>query len=123
MTTKIINYSIYIIFIFGLYGAGNLAYDEFLQEGTCPKLGIIPACYIIFSCLLIPFFTHVFNKGKFIYFIFTSFALVIATYATFGQLFGKVQCPKTSDGIPMCYISFGIFASLVILKIFLRKKQ
>lgn len=45
---KIVNYGIYAIFIFGLLGAGNLAYQEFLQVGTCPKLGVIPACYIIF---------------------------------------------------------------------------
>jgi len=117
MKKKVIDYSIYLVFIFGLLGAGNLAYHEFLHTGTCPKLLIVPACYIIFSCLLIPFIAHVLNKGKVIYFIFTGTALLIATYATIGQLFGNVQCPKTESGLPMCYISFVIFASLVVLKI------
>jgi len=47
MNKKRINYSIYIVFIFGLFGAGNLALNEFLQVGTCPKLGFVPAllCY------------------------------------------------------------------------------
>lgn len=117
MKKKIINYSIYLVFIFGILGAGNLAFTEFLHQGTCPRLGIIPACYIIFACLLIPFVAHIFNKGKVIYFLFVSFALAIATYATVGQLIGKVQCPKMENGFPMCYISFGIFFSLVILKI------
>jgi len=117
MKKKVIDYSIYLVFIFGLLGARNLAYHEFLQTGTCPKLGIVPACYIIFSCLLIPFIAHVLIKGKVIYFVFTGTALLIATYATIGQLFGNVQCPKTESGLPMCYISFVIFASLVVLKI------
>jgi uncharacterized membrane protein len=66
--------------------------------------------------LIIPFVAHVFNRGNAVYFLFTSFALAIATYATIGQLFGKVQCPKMESGFPMCYISFGIFFSLVVLK-------
>ncbi|NOR28885.1 MAG: hypothetical protein GQ540_10215 [Lutibacter sp.] len=123
MKRKVIDYSIYLVFIFGLLGAGNLAYHEFLKIGTCPKLGIIPACYIIFSCLLIPFIAHILTKGKVIYFVFTGTALLIATYATIGQLFGNVQCPKTEHGFPMCYISFIIFASLISLKWILIKKK
>jgi len=123
MIWKTINFFIYSIFILGLLGAGNLAFNEFLQEGTCPKLGFVPACYIIFSCLIIPFGTHIFGKGKIIYFLFTSIALVIAAYATVGQLLGKVQCPKTDDGFPMCFISLAIFTSLVVLKsVHLKKK-
>ena len=117
MSEKIINYSIYGIFIFGILGAGNLAYYEFLQAGTCPKLGFVPACYVIFSCLVIPFIVHVFNKLTIVYYLFTGIALVIATYATIGQLLGYVQCPKTDNGFPMCYVSFAIFFSLVVLKI------
>ncbi len=117
MKTNITNYLISVIFIIGILGAGNLAYHEFLQEGTCPKLGIIPACYVILACFVFPFMVHLFNKGKIIYFLFTGFALSLATYATIGQLFGEIQCPKTEGGLPMCYISFVIFVSLVSLKI------
>jgi lipopolysaccharide export LptBFGC system permease protein LptF len=102
-------------------GAGNLAFHEFLQEGTCPKLEFLPACYLIFGCLVIPFISHIINKGKVIYYLFTGIALTIATYATIGQLLNFVQCPKTESGIPMCYISFIIFASLVLLKLVLSK--
>jgi hypothetical protein len=123
MKVNIIKYLISIIFILGIYGAGNLAYNEFLHEGTCPKLGIIPACYIIFICFVIPFVAHFFNKGKVIYFLFTGFALTLATYASIGQLLGNLQCPKTEGGLPMCYISFGVFTSLVWVKILLLKKK
>jgi|LGVF01.2.fsa_nt_gb hypothetical protein len=123
MKVNTLKYLISIIFIIGILGAGNLAYNEFLEEGTCPKLSIIPACYVILACFVFPFIAHLFNKGKIIYFLFTGFALSLATYATIGQLLGEIQCPKTEGGLPMCYISFVIFASLVLLKIISLKKK
>jgi len=123
MKQNILNITIYIIFIFGIYGSGNLVLTEFSHNDSCPKIGVIPVCYIIFICLIIPLITHIFNKGKVFYFLFVGIALLIATYASIGQLFGKVQCPKTASGLPMCYISFGIFASLLILKLVLTKKK
>jgi hypothetical protein len=116
MINKIINNLIYSLFVFGIYGTGSLGLTEFHHSGTCPKIGIIPACYIIFICLILPFVTHILNKGKVLYFVFTSLALAIATYGTVGQLLGNVQCPKTTNGLPMCYISFVLFTSLIILK-------
>jgi hypothetical protein len=123
MKARAVNYIISIIFIIGIFGAGNLTYHEFLQEGACPKLGIIPACYIVLACFVIPFIAHIFNTGRIVYFLFTGFALALAIYASIGQLFGNLQCPKAESGIPMCYISFVIFASLVLLKIIVLKKR
>ncbi len=123
MNIKLINIIIYSILVIGIYGTGSLAYYEFLQEGTCPKLGPIPACYIILICFVIPLIAHFLDKGKGYYFLFTGFALALAGYATVGQLAGKVQCPKTESGLPMCYISLALFASLVLLKIMLLQKR
>lgn len=124
MVKRALNFGIYSVFLFGIYGAGSLTFTEYSHNGTCPKIGVIPACYIVFACLLIPFISHILNKGEIYYFIFTSLVLAIATYGTVGQLLGAVQCPKTASGVPMCYISFGVFATLIILKIlFLKKKK
>jgi len=122
MKTNITNYLIFAILVLGILGAGNLSYNEFLEEGACPKLGVIPGCYIILACFIFPFISHLFNKGKIIYFIFTGFALAVATYASIAQLFDVVECPKTEDGLPMCFVAFVIFGSLVSLKIISLKK-
>ena len=122
MKTNITNYLIFAILVLGILGSGNLAYNEFFHEGTCPELGIIPGCYIILVCFIFPFISHLFNKGKIIYFLFTGFALAMATYASIGQLFGVVECPKIGDGLPMCFVAFVIFGSLVSLKIISLKK-
>lgn len=112
-----LKYVFYSVFIFGIYGAGILVYNEFSQGNICPKLLNIPACYIILACLVIPFLAHVFKKDNIIYFTGTGIAWSIAFYASIMQISGVIECPKTSAGIPMCYISFAIFTLLIVLKI------
>ena len=123
MKTNILNYLIFFLLAIGIYGAGSLTYHELLQEGICPKLGSIPACYIILSCFVVPFFAHLLDKWKAIYFIFTGTALALAMYASIGQIFDKVHCPQTEGGLPMCYISFVLFACLVLAKIIVTKTK
>ena len=119
---------IYALLIIGILATGNLVLGEITHEGTCPKLGVIPACYLVFLSFLIPLLVHISQgftlsetltkKRNIIYYLFTGFALALATYASIGQAIGKIQCPKTDYGLPMCYISFAIFLSLVLLKRF-----
>ncbi len=116
MINKILNILIIIIFSFGIYGASNLVYKEYTLKQVCPQILGIPACYIIMACLIIPFITHLFGFNHKYYFIGTGLALTIATYGSIFQYFGISECPKTGGGIPMCYISFMIFFSLVLLK-------
>jgi hypothetical protein len=120
---KIISYAQSIIFFIGIIGAANLSFHEYVESGICPKLGPIPACYIILACLIFPFFFHLIGKGIIGYFLFISVALLLASYAGIGQLLGKIQCPKTDNGLPLCYISFLIFASLMMLKIIQIRKE
>jgi hypothetical protein len=116
MLSKIINALLLLVFSFGIYGAGELVYKEYLFNQVCPQLLGIPACYVIMACLIIPLLVHIFNLSNYIYFIGTGLALTIATYGSISQLIGVVDCPKTSNGIPMCYISLFIFLTLVVLK-------
>jgi uncharacterized membrane protein len=117
------NKIIYLLLIVGIIASGQLVYSEILHEGTCPKLSVIPACYLVFLSFLIPLIAQILKRGNVFYYLFTGFALALATYASIGQLIGKIECPKTDFGWPMCYISFVIFLCLVLLKIFDSKKS
>ncbi len=108
---------IIILLCFSIYGTWSLVHKEWLTGEACPKILNIPACYIIFSIMLIMLFTHITNSWHRLYFMANSLALSIAAFATLGQLLGWIQCPKTPSGIPMCYISFAIFLSLLFLKL------
>lgn len=113
---KIIRFVIIILLAIGLYGVGGLVYTEIQTGNGCPKLWIIPACYIIFLCFLIPLIVHLLKKYNSVYFIFTGIAVSIATIASIMQYTGNGQCPKLDNGTPMCYLSFLIFATLITLK-------
>ena len=51
-----------------------------------------------------------------IYFMFTGLAWIIAAYGAIMQISETIECPKTEEGIPMCYISFVMFSLLILLK-------
>jgi hypothetical protein len=116
MFSKTISILITLVFGFGIYGAGGLVYKEYMLKQVCPQILGIPACYIIMACLIIPLIVHIFNLSNTIYFTGTGIALAIAIYGSISQLIGISDCPKTSNDIPMCYISLSIFLTLVVLK-------
>jgi hypothetical protein len=123
MKQKIKNYSIYLLLLIGVLVAGNLSLNEIMQEGACPKLGFIPACYIVFFCFLIPLIAHFLKRYNTIFYIFTGFAFALATYASIGQFMDKLQCPKTDFGLPKCYISFALLLGIIVLKYSFNNRQ
>ncbi len=118
LNSKFFFYGILMILLFGMYGTSGLVMRELEIGNGCPKLFGIPACYIIMLCFLLAFLSHVKvikDKSK-MFFIGVLIALSIASYGSIGQLMGFAECPKTTNGIPMCYLSFVLFSSLFVLK-------
>ncbi len=119
MKKRILLIAINLIIIIGIWGSLGLVVDELKYHNICPKILLIPACYIIFICLLLAAIANNLNLkfASLLYFIGVITALSIATYGTLGEIIGFAECPKTTNGIPMCYISFAIFLSLLSLKV------
>ncbi|MGH1336244.1 MAG: hypothetical protein ACRBFS_08955 [Aureispira sp.] len=117
MLKKTLRGIITFLFLVGILGASSLVYDEFIVGHICPKILGIPACYIIMLCLIIPLGVHLLIPRKTgYYFLGISIALSIASYGSIMQILGIAECPKTSNGTPMCFLSFLIFISLFLLK-------
>ncbi len=129
MNTKLIqqllNVSIWIIILTGLNGTIPLVRSEFVEGNICPRIIGIPACYIILSCLLFMCISQVkvFQDRNKLYFLGVMIALLIATIGSLGNLLGYIECPKTDQGTPMCYLSFLLFFSLLILKVIYLKRM
>ena len=123
MKSNNLHWLLLLVFSIGIIGAGFLVYDEITTTNVCPKLLGIPACYIILACFLIPFVTHIIKGRNIIYFVFTGIAFIIALVASIMQFTGLGECPKTSNGTPMCYYSLLLFATLIFLKIVLIKNK
>lgn len=122
MLKNLAYYLIIILLIVGVVGSGSLVWDEVETGNGCPKVWIIPACVIVLICFLVPLITHLLKKYNKIYFAFTGLAFFIAVIASIMQFTGNGECPKLDSGIPMCYLSFLIFLSLILLKLFLLKQ-
>lgn len=120
---KFLWWIISIILAVGIYGTGDLVFREFTAQNICPKLLLIPACYIILACFVTALIVHLSDKLHRVYFVATGIAFSIAVYASVTQLFGITECPKTGNDIPMCYISLGIFTTLIVAKLFLKLMQ
>ena len=118
MKIKHLNWLLLIVFSIGIIGAGLLVYNEITLTNVCPILLGIPACYVILACFVIPFLVHILKEKNSIYFLFTGIAFIIALIASIMQFTGFGECPKTSNGIPMCYYSFLLFTILIVLKIY-----
>ena len=119
----ILNVLIWGTLIFGLISSIPLVNSEIKKGNICPKIMGLPACYIILSCLIIAALSHanLIRPNNTMYFIFVIIPLSIAIFGTIGNILGKVECPKTGNGIPMCYISFAMFSILLICKIIILK--
>ena len=118
MSKKITYYSILVILIIGLFGAGGLVFEEFKTGESCPKIMQVPMCLVVFICFVIPLVSHLLKKWNVLYFLFTGLAGSIALVASIMQFTGHAECPKTASGTPMCYYSLVLFSSLILLKIY-----
>ncbi len=114
-----------IILIAGLaiYGSFGLVMNEWNQGSICPKIFGIPACYIVITCFFVGLIGHLVNnpKGTWVFFVSIGIVTIIAITGTIGELTGTTKCPRTTQGIPMCFISLVICFALLISKIAMPK--
>jgi len=123
LTFKIISIGLSVLFVVSIIATSQLVYTDFTVGNICPKLIGIPACYIILMCFAIPFLVHIFKGNSVYYFLGTGLAFTIAFYGTVMQVLNYVSCPKTSQNIPMCFISLGFFTTLIVLKLTINKTK
>ena len=118
----IVKIALALMVLFGLWGAGNLSYQQYLSGDACPILGnFIPACYIAFGgYILIAAGVGVSLvrsglAGSFLFWGGTAIAGGLAAYATVLELIKGGVCPVAFGAVPMCYISLGFSAVIALL--------
>jgi len=112
-------YLIICLLLFVIYGSFMLSRKDYRKKNVCPKVLGIPACYIVLLFFIGALLVHVsdFSVG-FSYYIFLSIPFLLALTGTITELTGKVICPRTPGGTPMCYLSLGFCVVLIGLKFF-----
>lgn len=119
-SSRIIYLVILALLLFSIYGSLTLSITDFNEKDVCPKLIGIPACYLVLISFIFVALVHLLKntfKRNLWYYLCIAFPFLLALSGTLSELSGKVVCPRTSGGIPMCYISLGICTALILLKI------
>lgn len=118
MIQTVIKVLLYGVLMIALYGIFDLVQAEFQQQNICPKIIGIPACYIILLFALMAFIgqLNITAYSSWLFNIGVGLPWAIALVASVLQFMNLTQCPKSSNGTPMCYLSLLIFSSLFLLK-------
>jgi hypothetical protein len=105
-----------IICIVGFLGGLSISYNNFMTINTCPKIGLLPACYLVTIGYALMFIATLY-KNKMIFLMASMPVLALASFGSIMAILGHDTCPKTDTGIPMCYFSL-IMVILVIASFF-----
>jgi len=115
---KLLHYVVHLVGGLILWGTTNLVWDQYSSGDICPPVLGIPACYIILACVLAAIVSHTgaLKDKNILFYLGSGIAMIFAVVGSIGNIAQILTCPKTSSSIPMCYISFVMFGTLILLK-------
>jgi len=114
------NKLIALISLVGLIFSVILVKNELLIGNYCPKVLILPACYIVLVAFFLVLLSCLIKTRLISILLFeigADVGLILAIWFSFAQFKGLKQCP-VSFGIPLCYASLATFILLSILQFF-----
>jgi hypothetical protein len=110
--------------MFALYKLTGVI-SQHWQGNSCPMLGIVPACYLVFFGYMAMLLSVVFNLHQKLTVFLLGWAPVflLAFTGTVLELTSKPTCPRTESDIPMCYLSLTVACLLIALFLFTNKNN
>jgi hypothetical protein len=112
MVTRI---TLFVLVLFGLWGAGRLSYDQYQTCEACPILGeTVPACYvasagyILIALGVFGSFALRISTGRYAFWTGTAIAGGLAAFATVLELIKGDVCPVAFGSVPTCYLSLAL---------------
>ena len=118
----IVKIALSLMVLFGLWGAGNLSYKQYLSGEACPILGdMVPACYIAFAGYILIAAGVALSlrgpvaAGSYLFWAGTAIAGGLAALATVLELVKGDVCPVAFGSVPMCYISLAFSVVIAVL--------
>lgn len=96
-----------LLLAFATYQAADLSLKQWNNPGACPSIGPVPACYVVLVGFLTGLIGHLAGI-RMVFFVGLGVPTALAAFASVGELFGFIVCPRTDGGIPMCYLSLSL---------------
>ena len=109
-----------LLLAFATYQAADLSLDQWNNPGACPSIGPVPACYVVLVGFLTGLIGHLGGIRK-TFLVGLGVPTALAAFASVGEFFGFIACPRTERGIPMCYLSLTLCIVTWVLWFFMRK--
>ena len=109
----------------GLYGALSVSYLTVTDIAPCPTVVSIPACYVVTIGYFLMLLATLFNNkvtAKWLFIVGWTPVVLLALVGSMLELSQGDICPKSSIGIPLCYVSLS-FATLVAVLYWLLHKM
>ena len=120
MPSRSVRAAMALLALIGLTGLLPISLADLSDGDACPHLGPLPACHLLSvaygTVLLTALFRRLWNPW-----VFFLAWLPIFLFAAVGsglELTGAGTCPKTEGGIPKCFFSLGLAATLFLLFLF-----
>jgi hypothetical protein len=107
-----------LLIVVGLWSSLRLSYLTVTATAPCPSILWVPLCYLAAIGYLCMFAAQMPPLGKLKSRLFyPAWALVffIAASGSGVEIFVGDTCPRTAGGVPMCYISLGFCAAILLL--------
>lgn len=88
---------------------------EWKGGDACPKLGPLPACYLVVLCYALMGLAAAINPRRLNWLFFIGWLPVfaLALTGTTLEILGHGTCPVSDSGVPMCYYSLSLAAVLL----------
>ncbi len=109
---------IVLISLFVLVNFSPVVLAEWNGEDACPKIGPLPACYLVFLCYALMGLAAAIAPRRLVWLFVIGWVPVFAMALTGSTLevMGRGTCPVSEAGVPMCY--FSLTLALVLLPVF-----
>ena len=97
--------------------------SEWRAGGACPKLGPLPACYVVGAAYTAMGVAALIGTRSPVWLFLLGWLPVfgLAAVGTSLEIFGRPTCPLSSSGIPLCYFSLAL--ALFLLPAFLFSRR
>jgi len=99
-----------VLFAFAMYilsGIVPISIEQYRVGEACPLIGFIPACYIVSLSYLAMGIAILLCNKKLVW-LFLAGAIPVIALALGGtslELLGYPTCPRSANGLPLCYLS------------------
>ena len=127
-TIIIVRVILFGLIALGLYGAASVSYSTITGTASCPTVGFIPACYIVFIgylLMLIASSAILFQRQQrySIFFVGWTPVFLLAFFGSLLEVINGNTCPKNGSGLALCYVSLSFAIVIAGLYLFLIKAR